>query len=134
MKRLTTVLVIAYALMLCGVGIVGIFTAPWELTRVFGLDLSPLTPQARATFLNQYGFLKALELGGGLFCLFLHNAILNGGLIGRLFLALVGSGVVARSFAWIVHGQPTWPFIAFLLLEALVFLSTLLYLRSRRAI
>ncbi len=131
LRRAATLLVVAYGVMLCGIGVVGIFTAGWELTRVFGLDIAALDLHVRATFLNQYRFLKAVELGGGLFCLFSRGSILAGGPIGKVFLALVGGGVVARSLAWVIDGRPSWPFLAFLALEALVFVVTVLYLWSR---
>jgi hypothetical protein len=129
MKRFATFLVIAYGLMLCGVGAAGILTARWELTQVFGLDVGAWSPSVQATFLNQYRFLKALELGGGFFCIFLRTSILTGGTAGRVFLALVGGGVLARSLAWVVDGRPSSPFVVFLVLEALVLVVTAVYLR-----
>jgi len=133
MKRAATILLIGYTAMLCGVGLAGIFTSRWELTHVFGLDLAAMTPQIRATFLNQYRFLKAVELGAGLFCWFMRKPILDGGTIGKVFLALVGGGVVARTLAWMVDGRPSWPFIAFLVLEALVFATVLRYFQTKAA-
>ncbi len=133
MARISAVLVLAYAAMLCVVGAAGIVSAHWELTQLFHLPLDQQMPEVRATFLNQYRFLKAIELAAGIACLASRQAILEGGLAGTLFLILVASGVVARSIAWIVDGTPAPVFLVFLALELLVFVVTLLHLRTRPA-
>lgn len=122
------ILIVVYGLMLCIVGLAGLFTAPWELASVFNLDLESMSSDTRATFLNQYRFLKGAELGAGLFCVGLRTQILGGGRISNLFLALVGAGVAGRIIAWMVDGQPSAIFIGFLLLEALVFVAVALHL------
>ncbi len=131
MKRTALIAVIAYGLMLCVVGIAGILSARWELTQIFDLNMSALDTHTQATFLNQYRFLKGLELGGGIFCLCLRQQILMGKTEGRVFLGLVGAGVITRSVAWIVDGRPSWPFVTFLVLEAVVFLITALYFANK---
>jgi hypothetical protein len=132
MRRTATLLVVAYGLMLLCVGTAGVVAARWELGTVFGLDPGGLG-EGDATFLNQYRFLKAVELGAGAFCLMMLRPILDGGAAARAFFVLVAGGVAARSLAWIADGRPSWPFLAFLALEALVLLVFLLHWRQSHA-
>lgn len=120
-----------YAAMLVVVGAVGIVSARWEFGAVYGIDSSAWSPDTQATMLNQYRFLKSVELGAGVFCLAYRKSIMNGGLAATVFLTIVALGVCARSFAWIVDGRPATAFIVFLLLEALVFVAVVLQLRMK---
>jgi len=130
MSRAASLLVLAYGLMLVAVGAVGVFTARWELYRLFGLDLGHVG-DARS-FANQYGFLKGVELGAGSFCLLLRGEIMAGGNAAKAFVILVAGGIFARAFAWAVHGRPSALFIAFLVLETVVLAVFLARPRSRR--
>ena len=131
MKLAASLLVIAYGLMLLVVGAVGMFTAALELHRLFGVDL-PRIADGRS-FASQYGFLKGVELGAGSFCLLLRREILAGGPAATAFVILVAGGILARGFAWAVHGRPSAAFIVFLLLEILVLTVFLLRPRERNA-
>lgn len=119
----------AYGVMLCVVGAAGILSARWELGVVFGLDPGSWPRDVAATFLNQYRFLKAVELGSGVFCLAFLDHIIRGGVAALAFLVLVGLGVGARSIAWIADGRPAMAFIVFLALEAVVFVIVALHLK-----
>jgi hypothetical protein len=126
-------LITAYSAMLVAVGLAGILTARWELTRVFHFDPGQWPDDVRATFLNQYRFLKAIEFASGLACLTWCRAILSGGRAGRVFLVLVGGGIAARSIAWIGDGRPAPLFLGFLAAEVLVFAVTMLHFATRTA-
>lgn len=132
MRTAARILLWGYGAMLCAVGFAGIWISGWELDTVHHLATESWPPAVRASFLNQYRFLKGVELGGGLFCLGLQARILDGGREGALFLALVAAGVVARVFAWIADGRPSTAFIVFLALEFLVLVVVGLFLRGRR--
>ena len=132
MTRAATFLVGAYGAMLLLVGIAGIFTAEWELRHLYGLSFGEW-PQAEATFLSQYRFLKGVELGAGAFCLILGPAIMSGGRAAVTFLMLIAGGILARAFAWAVDGTPAWPMLVFLGLETLVLAVYLVHLRQARA-
>ncbi len=129
--RLASLVVIAYAAMLCAVGALGIAAARWELAHVFHFPVDVWPHDVRATFLNQYRFMKAIELGAGVACLVSRRAILAGGHAGWLFLLLVAGGAIARGVAWIADGTPALAFQIFLALEVLVFAATLAHLRAR---
>ena len=125
--------VVAYGLMLFGVGLVGILTARWELLTVFGVDTNAIVPD-EATFINQYRFLKAVELGAGLFCLMQRRQILDGERIAAWpFMVIVGGGVAARSIAWVADGRPSLLFLGHLALETIVLVIVALHLRPRHA-
>ena len=126
---IASLLQLAYAVMLVGVGAAGIFTARWELTTVFGIVPSAWPDAIQATMLNQYRFLKSVELGAGLFCLAYRPAILAGTRASVLFLSIVALGVGARTLSWIIDGRPSPLFITFLVLEACVFVAVALHLR-----
>jgi Domain of unknown function (DUF4345) len=123
-----TILQFGYAMMLVVVGAAGIVSARWEFAAVYGIDPSAWSLDTQATMLNQYRFLKSVELGAGVFCLAYRKPIMDGGLATTVFLTIVGLGVFARSFAWIIDGRPAAAFIIFLLLETLVFISVVLHL------
>ena len=131
MSRAASLAVLAYGLMLVGVGAIGIFTVRWELDRLFDLSLGGM--QGAPSFASQYGFLKALELGAGSFCLLLRREIVNGGSAAAAFLVLVAGGIAARALAWAREGRPSLAFIIFLLLELLVLVVFILRPSQTRA-
>jgi hypothetical protein len=133
MKRqaaiIASILQLGYSAMLVAIGVAGIFGARWELATVFGIDPSAWPPEAEPTMLNQYRFLKSVELGAGLFCFAYRSKILAGTRASAVFLAIVGLGVAARTLSWFIDGRPAAAFIAFLILEACVFAAVTLHLR-----
>jgi hypothetical protein len=134
MKALTlsaSVLYFAYSAMLVGVGAAGVVLARWELATIFAFDVTALGPVGSATMLNQYRFLKSVELGAGIYSLMLRRRILAGEREAAAFLALVAGGCFARIVAWIVDGQPTALFIGFLAAEILTFVVVGLHVALR---
>jgi hypothetical protein len=117
MMRIVRFFFWGYVLMLVGVGASGMVIAPWELSKLFEIPLGTLSETAQATLLNQYRFLKALELAFGLYCVGFRHEIFKPGLAHRVFLAGLFSGVAARLGSWLVDGQPRTVFLAFALLE-----------------
>ena len=122
-----------YSAMLVVIGAVGIFTAPWELATVFGIDPSAWPLGTQSTMFDQYRFLKSVELGAGLFCFAYRSSIMSGGRAAAVFLAIVGLGVGARTWSWIIDGRPANLFVIFLLLEACVFVVVAMHLRMSDA-
>lgn len=135
MSRLITpvasVLQWGYSAMLLVVGAAGIATARWELATVFEIDPGSWSHDVQATMLNQYRFLKSVELGAGVFCLAYRADIMAGGRSSRIFLAIVALGVLARVFAWLVDGRPSVLFLIFLALEVLTLVAVALHLRFK---
>lgn len=127
MTLLTKVFFYGYVAMLIIVGGAGIFIAEWELRTIFHLDLASMAPDAEASLLNQYRFLKSIELGAGLFGLTFRREIFRGGDVLRVFLAFVFLGVFARSLAVLMDGVPWAGFLVFLVLELITGLLVLYY-------
>lgn len=117
MRRVAQVFYYGYTLMLLCVGGSGILIAPWELSRVFSVDLAAMGALPAATLLNQYRFLKSMELAFGLFCWLYRRPIWAGGRARLLFLAGVFAGVAARVISIEADGLPHWAFLVFAGLE-----------------
>jgi len=106
-----------YVAMLIGVGGSGIFIARWELGHFFAVPLERLAPTARATLLNQYRFLKALELGFGGYGLIFYRQIFELPIPHRFFVLVLSAGVGARLLSLRVDGRASNYFIAVTVLE-----------------
>jgi hypothetical protein len=128
-SRAAFVLQLGYSAMLVVIGTAGILSARWELATVFRVDPSSWPQEVQATMLNQYRFLKGLELGGGIFCFAYRADIMAGGRASRVFLAIVAAGITGRALAWVVDGRPAPLFLVFIALEALAFIFVALHLR-----
>lgn len=117
LRRVTRVFYWGYTLMLIGVGGSGILIARWELPQIFSVDLPAMGQAPAATLLNQYRFLKSIELASGLFCWLYRDRIWAGGEARALFLAGVLAGCTARALSIAMDGVPHWAFLVFLALE-----------------
>lgn len=65
-----------------------------------------LPPRTAATVLSQHRFLRAIEMGFGLFSIYERRRIHRDSSTNRLFLALMGSGIAARIVGRAVDGRP----------------------------
>jgi hypothetical protein len=106
-----------YTLMLIGIGASGTLIAPWELRTVFDVPLAGFSDSVQATLLNQYRFLKAIELAFGIFCLTFRREIFDRTTAHRVFLAGLFAGVAARLGSWLIDGTPKPVFLLFAVLE-----------------
>lgn len=117
MRQVTRVFYAGYTFMLIGIGGSGVLIARWELPRIFLVDLAAMGAQPAATLLNQYRFLKSMELAFGMVCWLYRRPIWAGGQARGLFLAGLFGGVAARAISIAVDGVPDWPFLVFAALE-----------------
>lgn len=122
-----------YALMLVGVGASGMLIAGWELPSVFAVNLDAMGELQRATLLNQYRFLKALELAFGVFCLAYRREIFSRPRELCVFLGGLFAGVAARLGSWIADGTPRQVFLVFLALELVTGVLVWLVFQRRSA-
>ncbi len=110
-----------YVATLLLVGSGGVLFARQELASIYHLDLQQnlifVTEAAQANFLNQYRFLKASELGIGIFCVVFWRDIFCTGRLHTVFLSIVAVGVFARVWSLLHDGMPQTMFIGFLLFE-----------------
>jgi len=113
MRALTLLMFYGYASVLVLVGAFGIVMADWELAVLYGFSGADQDPTVRATLLNQYRFLKAMELSCGVYLFLFRRAIFRRPTHYYLFLLIIFGGGAARVLSIVVDGWPTWPFIAF---------------------
>lgn len=134
MRTFTLVMFYGYAAMLVGVGATGIFTAEWELRTIFQIPVDTYDAMTRATFLNQYRFLKAVELSCGVYLFLFRRAIFRERTHHTLFLLIVFGGVAARMLSMALDGRPAWPFFAFTGAELLTGLLVVVYVRRHQTL
>lgn len=109
-------------------GIWGAFGFPQlDFRYLFSLDLDTLPEDAQINLLSQYRFLRALELGYGLFALCFLKEIFSIRKFNLLFLSIMGLGILARIVSWLMEGPPGGLFIFFLSYEVLGWGTILLY-------
>jgi len=78
-----------------------------DISLISGFDAhAELPASAAATLLSQHRFLRAMELGFGLFSLYERDRIHTDVPTNRLFLSLMGAGIAARVIARVVDGRP----------------------------
>lgn len=101
-------------------GFWGAFINPYfDFKQLFHLDPASLDEYSRINALSQYRFLRALELGFGLFSIVFTRKIFSDKTFNTLFLAIMGSGVLARIVSWGIDGRPSPLFLFFLIYEFL---------------
>lgn len=88
-------------------GFWGAFINPYfDFKLLFQLDPNTLDDHARINLLSQYRFLRALELGFGMFSIMYVKKIFSEKTFNTLFLVIMGSGILARLVSWIADGTP----------------------------
>ncbi|WP_372639124.1 DUF4345 family protein [Fodinibius sp.] len=97
---------------------------------LLGLDTSVLTDETRANVLTQYRFLRAMELGFGLFAIVFRNEIFTVKKFNALFLVIMLAGVLARIVSLFADGSPSWIFYFFMIYEGIG--VVIIYLYSRK--
>jgi hypothetical protein len=117
MNTLTYFFFWGYALMLIAIGASGVFIARQELQIIFSVPLDQMSHVAQATLLNQYRFLKTLELAFGFFCMTYRHEIFQNSIAQKVFLVGVFVGVAGRLGSWWFDGEPKTIFLVFAALE-----------------
>ncbi|NJN27579.1 MAG: DUF4345 domain-containing protein [Cyclobacteriaceae bacterium] len=114
-------------------GFWGAFINPYfDFDLLFHFDPHVLSDHARINLLSQYRFLRALELGFGLFALLFYQKIFEVRTFNILFLTVMGSGIVARLVSWWADGQPNYLTLFFLSYELLGWIVIFIYTHKTR--
>jgi hypothetical protein len=101
-------------------GFWGAFLNPsWDFRVMFSIDLEELAPDSTINLLSQYRFLRALELGFGLVSIMFVGRIFSDTDYRKLFLLVMGLGILARVFSWGFDGNPNLLTKFFLFYEAI---------------
>ena len=113
-------------------GLWGAFLFPaLDFSILFQLDLNDLNDYERINLLSQYRFLRALELGFGLFALLFTKEIFFDKKFNRLFLCIMGLGILARVASWVMDGNPSYLTKFFLIYEAVGWWLILIYTHKK---
>jgi hypothetical protein len=115
-RRVTLVFFFGYVLTLVVAGAWGIVGARVDMHLLLRLHLGDLSHRDQANLLSQYRFLRAIELGFGLFALRYWRQIFALRSYNRIFLAAMACGVAARLLSLAADGLPSvwmYPFLAF---------------------
>ena len=132
MKLLTEIFFYGYVGLLIVAGGWGVVGARFDHRLLFGFDPGTLPPSADASLVSQYRFLRAIELGFGVFSLVFRSEIFTLWLFNRVFLGGMTLGVVARLVSLVMDGRPRAIFYFFLVSEAIG--AALLFFYTRNAL
>ncbi len=109
-------------------GFWGAFISPhFDYRFLFGMDVSGLPDSQRINMLSQYRFLRALELGFGLFSLVFRRQIFTQSKFNTLFLGIMACGIVARLLSILIDGRPNSMMLFFMIYEFIGILIIYLY-------
>lgn len=119
MRILTDVFFYGYALLLIIAGAWGVVGARIDQRVLLGLDLNRLDSLTSASVVTQYRFLRAIELGFGIFAILFKQEIYTEPRFTHLFLYTMAAGVVARLVSLVLDGRPRKIFYFFIASEAI---------------
>lgn len=114
-------------------GFWGAFINPYfDFKLLFSYDVHTLQEQLRINLLSQYRFLRALELGFGLFAIIYMKNIFTETAFNVLFIFIMGSGIMARMVSWLVDGTPNLLTKFFMFYELVGWVLIFIYTRKIR--
>ena len=128
LRRVSLVFFFVYVALLIVAGAWGIVGARFDMRVLLQLHIHDLPDRTAANLLSQYRFLRAIELGFGVFALTSWRRIYSVRSFNRLFLSVMAAGVAARLVSLGLDGTPSWWMFVFLGWElvgvVLIFLAT----------
>jgi len=99
-------------------GFWGAFIDPeFDFRLLFNFDIDTLTDYQRINLLSQYRFLRAIELGFGIFAILFVKSIFSKKEFNRLFIFIMSAGVFSRIVSIVMDGIPSWLMLFFLAFE-----------------
>jgi hypothetical protein len=128
LRRASLVFFFVYVALLIVAGAWGMVGARVDMWVLLRLHLNDLPDRTAANLLSQYRFLRAIEIGFGVFALTHWRRIYSIRTYNRLFLSVMAAGVAARLLSLCLDGGPSWWMYLFLGWElvgvVLIFLAT----------
>lgn len=106
-----------YAVMFVGSGLISMAGAHMEFAPFFGLDPSTWPDTERASMLNQYRFLRAIEVGFGLFCFRFREEIFSHSAFHQIFVGTLWLIPIARTLSVLIDGTPRPVFLGLMATE-----------------
>jgi hypothetical protein len=132
MRRPADLAIFAFASVVIPWGLSGMLFARFWLDTILHLPIAALDPVVRATFVSEFRFLEARELGVGLLALAFRERIMSERLANRVFLAAVAAAPVSRAIAWVAEGPPHLVFQVFAATE--LFMTVAIFWTTRRTV
>jgi hypothetical protein len=124
----------AYIGLVIVAGFWGAFINPYyDYRLLFNFDMHTLPDFQRINIMSQYRFLRAIELGFGIFSLLYAKDIFSKEKFNWLFIFIMGSGVLSRIISIIIDGSPSGLMFFFLIFELVGLTVIFLYSRKLRA-
>ena len=121
----------AYIGLVIVAGFWGAFISPaFDYRLLFHFDINTLPDYSRINMISQYRFLRALELGFGLFAILFVKNIFTEKKFNTLFIFIMSSGVLARICSIIFDGSPGQLMYFFLAFEFVGVLVIYFYSRA----
>jgi hypothetical protein len=118
-RLLALILFYGYVGLLVVAGAWGVIGARLDHRWLFAVDAGSLgAPRSAASIVSQYRFLRALELGFGIWALMFRHRIFTEPPYARLFLGVMSTGVIARVISHVLDGRARGIFYFFLWSEA----------------
>jgi len=88
-------------------GFWGAFINPYfDFRLLFNFDIDTLPDFQRINMVSQYRFLRAIELGFGIFSIMFVKSIFSEAKFNRLFIFIMSAGVLSRILSIVVDGSP----------------------------
>ncbi len=121
-----------YVVTLIIAGVWGAFINPYFDHRLlFHLNVHDLNNFSRINMLSQYRFLRAIELGFGVFAVIFVKDIFSDKKFNSLYLFIMASGICARITSIIVEGSPGSLMYCFFLFELTGIIIIFFYSRQQ---
>ena len=135
MKEVTYFFYYTYIGLVLLAGFWGAFINPYfDFQQLFDLNLNDLSSYSKTNVLSQYRFLRAIEMGFGIFSFYFTIEIFTKKEFNTLFLIIMGSGILARIVSLIVDGQPGTLSIFFMIYEFIALVLIVIYTRKHTLI
>ena len=132
MKIISFFLFYTYIGLVILAGFWGAFLNPgFDFQFLFNADIHKFDNFTSVNLLSQYRFLRAIELGFGVFSIIFVKEIFGEKKFNKLFLFIMASGVLARIVSIFAEGLPSYLMLFFLIYELLGVTIIFLYTRKR---
>lgn len=124
----------AYIGMVTLAGFWGAFINPYyDYRLLFNFELNDLPDFQRINMLSQYRFLRAIELGFGIFSILFVKNIFSEKRFNRLFIFIMSAGVLSRITSIVIDGSPSGMMYFFLGFELVGLMVIYFYSRKLAA-
>jgi len=131
-KQLSYFFFYTYVGLVLVAGFWGAFIGPhFDFIWLFDLDTYTLSDHSRINLTSQYRFLRALELGYGLYSVLFVREIFTNRKFNTLFLFIMFSGALSRIVSIVMEGSPSALFYFFLSFEMAGVIVIFLYTRTK---